>query len=186
MSIPAQVLTHALAALACQPAPILIAVDMAQPMTADRMWVFDTTDPNHPILVKRTQVEHGYGSDPRRTGTATKFSNTPDSGMTSLGLYTVGDPYIGKHGRSYFLDGLTPGRNTNAEIRDIRLHPVKKANGFSAGCLAVSEPVIPALEKKLGVLTGATVWVDGPGIKAPTCNCTVPSYWTTLPSWPSA
>jgi hypothetical protein len=185
IAIPPPVMAHALAALACQPSKILIVADMSLPMSDKRMWVFDTTDPKHPVLVQQDQVEHGYGSDPGKTGTATKFSNTQDSGMTSLGLYTVGDPYIGKLGRSYYLSGLTPGKNTNADQRDIRLHPVHHPISWSAGCLAVEAPVLPSLEKKLGVLTGATIWVDGPGIKTPVCQCTVPKYWKAMTSWPA-
>jgi len=185
IAIPPHVIDHALAALACQPSKILIAVDMARPMTDKRMWVFDASDPKNPVLIQKDQVEHGYGSDPGKTGTATVFGNTLGSGMTSLGLYTVGDPYIGKHGRSYFLTGLTPGKNDHATKRDIRLHPVHHPIRWSAGCLAVKAPVLPALEKELGVLTGATVWVDGPGIKAPVCQCTAPKYWKALPSWPT-
>jgi hypothetical protein len=184
--IPPQVYQHAMAALSCQPSRILIAVDMSKPMTDKRMWVFDTTDPKRPVLIQQDQVEHGYGSDPKRTGTATKFSNVQDSGMTSLGLYTVGDPYIGKHGRSYYLAGLTPGKNTNADQRDIRLHPVDHAISWSAGCLAVKAPVLPSLEKKLGVLTGATIWVDGPGMKAPICQCAAQPFWPTLKAYPTA
>jgi len=94
---------HAVQALTCsaeQPRQFMIA-DMSLPSSEPRLWVFRISDDGASIsLIKKTFVAHGAGSDPGHTGTAVKFSNTPGSDMTSLGLYSVGSAYTGKHGKS--------------------------------------------------------------------------------------
>lgn len=156
----------------------LLVADMSQPSSAPRLFVFDLSNPTHPTLVERTRVAHGAGSDPSKTGRPVRFGNTPESGETSLGLYRVAEPYVGVHGKSYRLDGLTPGFNSTARSRAVVLHPAPYVRdhgpvGRSLGCPAIGEQAFAALDRR-GVLEGALVWVDGPDASlgdAPSLRC---------------
>ena len=44
----------------------LLVADMSQTSTDRRLWVFDLRDPSRPVLIERTRVAHGAGSDPRK------------------------------------------------------------------------------------------------------------------------
>jgi hypothetical protein len=148
------------------PTEHLIVADMSRPSTDDRLWVFDVSDPKHPVLLARTRVAHGAGSDPGKTGLAVRFGNAPESGETSLGLYRVAEPYVGVHGKSYRLDGLTNGFNDTARHRAVVLHPAAYVRaqgpvGRSLGCPAISEKDFTNLDHR-GALEDALVWVDGP------------------------
>ena len=167
-SLDASVATRALQAAECalsdgQRVDRLLVVDMGLPSTAKRLWAFDLTDLK-PRLVLHDHVSHGAGSDPNATGKAQRFSNTPNSNMTSLGLYRVAEAYTGKHGGSRRLDGLTPGFNDKARARAVVMHPASYVGngraGRSHGCPAVSPQAMAALEQ-VG-LTGALLWIDGP------------------------
>lgn len=172
-SLPPPVAAHVADALACAPERprALLVADMSEPSRQPRLWVFDLRDPQHPVVM-RTQVAHGYGSDPHNTGYATRFGNADGSGMTSLGLYRIDAAYVGKHGPSYRLVGLSPS-DSNAFTRDVMLHPsayVSPAHvGRSAGCAAVAPQALASMTKHFGTLTGGLLWIDGPGVKAPTC-----------------
>jgi hypothetical protein len=156
----------------------LLVADMSQPSSTPRLFVFDLSDPSRPVLVERTRVAHGAGSDPRKTGKPERFGNTPESGETSLGLYQVAEPYIGVHGKSYRLDGLTPGFNDAARSRAVVLHPAPYVRdrgpvGRSLGCPAIAPRDFTALDHR-GALEGALVWIDGPDAsldRAPSLRC---------------
>ena len=87
-------------------------------------------------------VAHGMGSDPNRTGYATKFSNISGSEMSSLGFYKTAETYMGEHGLMLRIDGLSDS-NSNVRSRAIVVHgadyvvdsPVQQ--GRSWGCFAV-------------------------------------------------
>jgi hypothetical protein len=53
---------------------------------------------------------------------ATQFSNENSSNKSSLGFYTTGELYNGKHGLSLKLDGQERGINCNARARAIVMH----------------------------------------------------------------
>lgn len=84
---------------------------------------------------------HGKNSDPDFDGYATKFSNTNNSNMTSLGFYLTAETYNGSNGYSLRLDGLS-STNSNARSRAIVIHgadyvtPGSKI-GRSFGCPAL-------------------------------------------------
>ena len=84
---------------------------------------------------------HGKNSDPDYDGFATKFSNTNNSNMTSLGFYLTAETYNGSNGYSLRLDGLS-STNSNARSRAIVIHgadyvtPGSKI-GRSFGCPAL-------------------------------------------------
>jgi len=161
---------------------------MSEPNRAPRLWAVDLSHPRHPTLVLQSRVAHGYGSDPRRTGMATRFSDVEGSGMTSLGLYQVGQAYVGKHGHSYRLAGLSAS-NAHAYEREIMLHPADYVSptrvSYSAGCAAVSPATLVALDHRFGSMTGALLWIDGPGVQAPTCAALGKPWPVTLPPWSS-
>jgi len=188
-SIPADVAHRAMAAVICQgkaPRHVLIA-DMSQPSSHKRLWVLDLTKPGHPVLIAQEFVAHGSGSDPSRSGYARKFSNTVDSGMTSLGLYRVAEPYrMAKHGKAYRLDGLSITTDGLARTRGVVLHPADYVRetgvvGRSLGCPALNPATFIRLDKG-GYLAGALIWIDG-GYASPTTSCAaLASPWPSTPS----
>lgn len=166
---PPQVMSHAMAAVDRfgDGRQILFVVDMSEPNVDRRMWVIDLKTGT---VVLQTQVAHGSGSDPKHTGIAQQFGNRDGSLMTSLGAYRVSDSYQGHSGLSYQLVGLSPS-NSNAEERNIMLHRAPYVTpdrvGWSEGCLAISLSAFVDLQHRLGDLSGALIWVDGPGVVAP-------------------
>jgi hypothetical protein len=118
-------------------------VDFAAHSSKDRFWIIDLqTGSEHGI-----HVAHGTGSDPDGDGYATRFSNVPNSKASSLGFYLTGALYVGKHGKSMRLHGLS-STNSNALKRAVVLHDsnyVSEGNvraGRSFGCLAVANSEI--------------------------------------------
>lgn len=127
----------------------LAIVDFSRPSTEERLWVVDLL---HAETVAAAFVSHGIGSghstDPKR---ASRFSNTPHSNQSSLGLYVGAETYIGTNGRSLRLDGLDPGLNDLARERAIVFHGAQYARvdhiadegylGRSHGCPAVDDRI---------------------------------------------
>lgn len=161
--------THAEQALACsqklgRKPDLLIVADMRLPSSAKRLWAIDTKTGK---TVIRTEVAHGRGSDPNRQGRAQVFSNTPGSLMTSVGLYSIAEPYKNDKDRGLAtrrrLDGLMPGFNDNARSRAVVLHPAKYVRdgwaGHSEGCPAVSYAALDELTDH--GLDNAVLWIEG-------------------------
>ncbi|MBC5773266.1 murein L,D-transpeptidase catalytic domain family protein [Pontibacter sp. KCTC 32443] len=135
---------------------ILTVVDFTKSSREKRMWVIDL---NEKKLLFNTLVAHG-----RNTGNviAEKFSNQPNSYMSSLGFYVTDNTYFGKHGLSLKLDGLDKGFNTNARARAIVIHGADYATkdfikqygrlGRSLGCPAlpteISKEVIETIKNE--------------------------------------
>lgn len=65
--------------------------------------------------VERYHTTHGIGSDPNNSGTAQKFGNVVNSGMSSVGFVRTAEVYSGKFKRSIRIDGLS---DTNSKIRE--------------------------------------------------------------------
>lgn len=105
-------------------------------------------------LTRALRVAHGKGSDPDNDGFATLFSNKPDSHASSLGFYLTGETYVGKHGKSMRLHGLS-STNSNAFSRAVVIHEadyVQEANvkpGRSFGCPAVAASEIAGVLSSL-------------------------------------
>lgn len=74
-------------------------------------------------------VTHGQGSDPERTGVATKFSNVEGSKASSLGFYLTKSQYDGMFGVSLRLKGLSKS-NSQAESRAVVMHPYYVGPGY--------------------------------------------------------
>ena len=98
---------------------LLTIIDFTKPSTEKRLFIIDL---NNQELIHHTLVAHG-----KNTGLnlAESFSNTSQSLQSSLGFYTTGEPYYGKHGYSLRLDGLEEGINDNARKRAIVIHGAK-------------------------------------------------------------
>lgn len=95
---------------------ILSIVDFTKSSSAKRLWIIDLKSKK---VLFNTLVAHG-----RNTGQdkATKFSNTPNSYMSSLGFYLTANTYYGKHGLSLRMQGMDDDYNSNAMARAIVVH----------------------------------------------------------------
>ncbi len=122
-------------------ADIVTVIDYTIPSTERRLWVFDLA---HTCVLFEELTAHGRNSGDNQ---AVRFSNVPNSLMTSLGAFLTGDTYIGKHGLSLRLRGLEQGVNDNSMDRAIVIHAAAYVNasdaktkgriGRSWGCPAV-------------------------------------------------
>ncbi len=135
----------------------LIIVDYTKPSSEKRLSLVDMKSGRGKM---NSRVAHGVNSGLLY---ATDFSNQVGSEKSSLGLYELAEPYVGKHGRSFRLDGLDPGLNSNARRRAIVVHAADYATkaamqenrheygrlGRSAGCLALSDKDLAKLDRKL-------------------------------------
>lgn len=123
----------------------LTIIDYSKPSLEPRMWVLDLDARE---LLYEELVSHGQGSG---GNVATKFSNTPDSHQTSIGLFVTDTTYVGRNGYSLRLDGLDKGFNDRARERAIVMHGAPYVNGVigkslgrlgrSHGCPAVRDAV---------------------------------------------
>lgn len=119
----------------------LTVIDFDLPSTQKRLWVIDMKSQK---LQHTSLVSHGKNSGLIK---AEKFSNTPESHMSSLGFYLTGETYVGKHEASLRLDGLEKGINDMARSRAIVIHAADYAEptflknygrlGRSLGCPAL-------------------------------------------------
>jgi len=120
---------------------ILTIIDFSLSSTKKRLWVIDMA--TNTVLLQSV-VSHGRNSGEEF---ATSFSNEANSYKSSLGFYTTGETYNGKHGLSLKLDGLEYGINNNARNRAVVMHGADYADesiikqqgrlGRSQGCPAV-------------------------------------------------
>jgi len=131
----------------------LAVIDYSRPSTDPRLWVFDL---QKPTLLYVEHVAHGRGSG---ANFAKQFSNVEGSFQSSLGLFRTGETYQGGNGYSLRMDGLEPGINDHARVRDIVIHgapyvdaAMAKAQGRlgrSFGCPAVRRDIAKPLIDKL-------------------------------------
>ena len=100
-------------------------------------------------------VAHGFGSYNPDRGDQLEFSNIPNSFMTSLGRYKIGNSYYGAFGLAYKLYGLD-NTNSNAYERAIVLHSyttIPESETYpshiceSAGCPMVNSSFLAILGK---------------------------------------
>ncbi len=128
---------------------ILTVIDFSLSSTKKRLWVIDLSSNT---ILYNSVVSHGMNSGGEY---ANSFSNSPSSNKSSLGFYTTGETYNGKHGLSLKLDGQERGINSNARSRAVVMHGANYANpsilksqgflGRSQGCPAIPE----ALKKQI-------------------------------------
>lgn len=163
------VLERALTAVECSPdprlrdEPILAVIDYSLPSTAERLWVFDRSEPK---LLYRLLVAHGVGTGENR---ARMFSNRNGSRQSSLGLFRTAETYQGRNGYSLRLDGLDPGVNDLARERTIVIHGAPYVSpefaadhgrlGRSWGCPALEQRVAASVIDT--IKGGAALFVSG-------------------------
>ena len=95
---------------------LLTIIDYTLPSTQPRLFIYD---PATAEILHTSLVAHGKNTGQNH---ATRFSNEPGSLRSSLGFYTTGATYHGRHGYSLRLHGLEPGINDNALARNIVIH----------------------------------------------------------------
>ncbi|WP_156940866.1 murein L,D-transpeptidase catalytic domain family protein [Halomonas halodenitrificans] len=153
-----EVLTLAANALSCADpdADRLAVIDYSLPSSEPRLWVFDLA---RKTLLFEELVSHGRGSG---NALASRFSNTPESHQSSLGLFRTMNTYYGRNGYSLRLEGLETGVNHLAYDRAIVMHGADYVSesfieqtgrlGRSLGCPAVrqevSYPLIDSLKEE--------------------------------------
>ena len=129
-------------------------IDFTKLSTEKRMFILNLKDGS----VQKLLVTHGKKSE-GSTGQAKFFSNTAESEMSSLGFFVTDQlPYIGKHGNSLRLNGLS-STNSNARARNIVIHAADYATqwfadqkgrlGLSQGCPAIAPDKIASVIAKL-------------------------------------
>ena len=91
-------------------------IDMSQPSGRYRFFVYDFSKDS---IVEKGLVAHGSCNTSYLE--AAQFSNTPESGCSSLGKYKVSYSYKGQFGKAYKLKGLD-ATNSNAFKRFVVLH----------------------------------------------------------------
>lgn len=132
---------------------VISIADFTLPSTQKRLFVIDLA--NHKLLFN-TYVAHGRNSGKEY---ANRFSNSPDSHMSSLGFYVTLQTYYGEHGLSLRLEGEEKGINDNAESRAIVIHPADYVSentvrslgflGRSFGCPALPSKLAPSIIKTI-------------------------------------
>lgn len=80
---------------------------------------FYTIDLKQQRILYHTLVSHGKKSG---NNTCSRFSDIPESHQSSIGFYTTGEVYLGKHGKSLRLHGNEKGYNANAYKRAVVIH----------------------------------------------------------------
>lgn len=118
-------------------------IDFSLSSAEERLYVVNLVTGN----ISKFLVTHGIGSDINNIGYAESFSNQDKSHKSSLGLYISAGNYVGKHGESIRLHGLS-STNSNALERAIVLHAARYVSegiadaqghiGRSYGCPAMN------------------------------------------------
>lgn len=118
----------------------LTIIDFGLPSSEKRLFIVDLEDEK---LILKDWVAHGAGSGGLY---ATRFSNTPDSHMSSLGLIEPMFKYEASSGPAMRLRGLEKGINDNIYDRHIIVHQSTYIGdgrtGRSQGCQAVRPEAI--------------------------------------------
>ena len=116
-------------------------VDFRKPSSDERLILINTSTGQ----AEKYLVAHGRNSGENY---AENFSNIENSKMSSLGIYKVETPYVGEHGTSLALSGLSTS-NSNAKMRAIVIHSADYVSdqwiaqegqlGRSWGCFALNK-----------------------------------------------
>jgi hypothetical protein len=95
---------------------LLTIIDFSKPSTSKRLFILDLKNEK---VIKNTLVAHGMNTGEQN---AEFFSNDFDSNKSSLGLFITQDTYIGKHGYSLRIKGMSKGLNDNVFKRAVVIH----------------------------------------------------------------
>ncbi|HVK62328.1 MAG TPA: murein L,D-transpeptidase catalytic domain family protein [Bdellovibrionales bacterium] len=137
----------------------LAVIDYSKPSNKKRFYIVNL----YSGAVWTLPVAHGKGSDRNADGVAERFSNSPGSNATSLGVFKTAETYQGQHGLSLRLDGLS-ATNSKARDRAIVIHGANYVQekdviqGRSWGCPAVSNA---ARDRVIRLLKGGSVVLAG-------------------------
>ena len=126
-----------------------VLIDMKIPSNHYRFFLVDLRKDS---IVQKGLVAHGSGSETNKADSLI-FSNTPNSYMTSLGIYKFGVAYQGSFGKSYRLHGLDK-TNSKAFERAVVFHsysyvPTEEQDSpimNSLGCPMVSPDFFDAVD----------------------------------------
>lgn len=115
----------------------LVVIDFKLHSSKERFYLIDMITGH----VESYLTANGKNSDPDFDGFATRFSNEPNSEMSSQGFYLTAETYHGSNGFSLALDGISP-TNSNARKRSIVIHGASYVTpgeiiGRSWGCPAL-------------------------------------------------
>lgn len=153
---------------------ILSVADFSLPSNKKRLFVLDVLKGE---LLFHTFVSHGRNSGKL---VAKRFSNKANSYQSSMGFYTTGEPYAGKHGLSLRLFGREKGINDKALKRGIVMHGADYAEenvvakqgflGRSLGCPAI--PLSVHRELIQSIQNGSCFFIFAP-IKAYAIQSTI-------------
>jgi hypothetical protein len=138
---------------------VISVIDYSKPSNRRRFYIIDM----HSGKVWAIPVAHGRGSDANQDGVAERFSNSPSSHASSLGVFKTAETYQGAHGLSLRLDGLSSS-NSNARSRAIVVHGADYVQerdviqGRSWGC-----PAVPQADRTrvIGLLKGGSILYAG-------------------------
>lgn len=143
---------------------VISIIDFNKPSSENRLWIIDIKSKK---LLYNTLVAHGKNSGQNY---ARKFSNVPQSEMSSLGFYVTNQTYFGKHGLSLRINGLDKGINHNAAQRAIVIHGASYVSesfvkqhgrlGRSQGCPAL--PLAQAPEIIKTIKDNSCIFINGP------------------------
>jgi hypothetical protein len=95
---------------------LLTIIDFTLSSNVERLWVVDMMTMK---VVHFSLVAHGRNSGDEF---AKDFSNRISSNQSSLGFFLTDGIYIGKHGKSLYLDGVEPNVNDKARVRTVVMH----------------------------------------------------------------
>jgi hypothetical protein len=122
----------------------LVVVDYSLHSSKERLFVIDLETG----AVSAYRTAHGKGSDADHDGMLDSFSSASGSGASPEGTFRFAEEYQGKHGQSFYLDGLDPG-NANSRDRYVVIHSARYAEpaflaqygklGRSFGCIVFSK-----------------------------------------------
>lgn len=147
----------------------LTIIDFTKFSIEKRMFILNLKDGS----VEKLLVTHAKKTESKRAQ-AKFFSNTPGSEMSSIGFFLTDPlPYIGKHGNSLRLTGLSK-TNSNARMRNIVIHAADYATqwfadnrgrlGLSHGCPAIDPNKISGVITKLKGESLLYIYSDQPSI----------------------
>lgn len=95
---------------------ILTIIDFSLSSKLERLWIVDM---NTMKVVHYSLVAHGMNTGDEF---AKNFSNKVSSNQSSLGFFLTDEIYVGKHGKSLYLDGVEPEVNDKARERTVVMH----------------------------------------------------------------
>lgn len=131
----------------------LTIVNFSLPSKQKRLWIINL---NRQQVVLNTFVANGKNSGLYK---GTRFSNTPRSLESSLGIYVTGTTYYGHDGLSMHVHGLQAGVNSNAYRRLLEFHGANYVSpafakkygrvGRSWGCFALDKALLPTVVKTI-------------------------------------